>query len=152
MPGHTCLCPSACLYHQCVMAAGSLSPETSTILVNSYQSGVGRKLWQLFDVNRILFFIGQAWLASLKGSGSCSGILPIAFVSDSVSWVNLTEAGTSQLHSSGSAYWWMVTGAITVNTSITETSSLFVTIRECPAWTWRTAHGKGLHMAGLLVP
>ena len=51
-----------------------------------------------------------------------------------------------------SAYQWTDTGAIMANTSITETSSLFVENWEVPGMGPRRAHGKGLGMAGLLVP
>ena len=67
---------------------GSLSPETSVIPVNSYQSGVQGKLQQLLNVNRILFLTGQAQIALQKGSGSCSAILCNTLAVNSVSWVN----------------------------------------------------------------
>ena len=37
-----------------------------------------------------------------------------------------------------------------MNTSITKTSSLFMITGGCPVWVWGRAHGKGLHMAGLV--
>ena len=72
------------LYCTYVTAAGSLSPETSAIPVNSSGRVCKGKLWQL-NVNRILLFIGWARLASPKGSGYCSCVPSITLASASVS-------------------------------------------------------------------
>ena len=72
------------MINPCVMAAGSLCPETSMIPLGTGQTailgiGPGRlwqeKLQQLCNGDKILFFNGQARLASLEGSGSCFQVL-----------------------------------------------------------------------------
>ena len=96
------------------------------------------------------FFKGQARLASLKGSGSCSDILSITMAGNLASWVYLSRSQHLPVtwFWGGGAYQWMATGAFTMNTSITETSILFVNNREVPSMGPRESLREGLDMAG----
>ena len=89
--------------HTCVMAAGSLSLETSTIPVDSYWLDHNTGEWlQLGTQKKAMAathcqqnntsFNGRAQLASLEGSGSCSGVLSNTTASNSVLQVYLSRS------------------------------------------------------------
>ena len=62
-------------------------PETSTIPVNSYRSGVQREATAATQCkeNTILYRLGTLYAASLKGSRPCSAVLSITLAGNSVS-------------------------------------------------------------------